>query len=110
MVDAALLGQVKRKLNITWDDAETTARVEEIIKSAIPFMKHKLGIADSDDDPFEFSAAGLENTLLLAYCLYEWNHAANEFEENYHQMIADVRAMNEVKYHLASEGENDAED
>lgn len=105
MVNLTLLGQVRRKLNITWEDDETIARIEEIIESAIPDLIHKLGIADVD---FDFSVAGAENTLLLAYCLYEWNHALNDFDLNYERMIAQVRAKHEVAYHLANstEGEN----
>lgn len=106
MDNPILLGQVRRKLNVTWDDDETTERINEIMESAIPTLKHKLGITVPD---FDFSVAGAENTLFLAYCLYEWNHALNEFEENYHQMIEDVRAQWEVKNHLAnSEGSENA--
>ena len=98
-----LLAKVKRKLNITWDDVDTTARVEEIIESAIPDLKHKLGITDGD---FDFADAGAENTLFLAYCLYEWNHALNEFDLNYERMIAQVRAEWEVKQYIAEGAEN----
>lgn len=91
----ALLGQVKRKLNITWDDADTTARLEEIIESAIPTLKHKLGISDSD---FDFSAEGTENMLFKNYCLYEWNHCVNEFDANYFNDIAQVQAQWAVRY------------
>lgn len=108
MVNQTLLGQVKRKLNVTWDDAETTARIEEIIESAIPDLIHKLGITDS---AFDFSAAGAENTLFLAYCLYEWNHAIADFDLNYERMIAQVRTQHEVANYLANdEGEDDAEE
>jgi hypothetical protein len=89
-----LLEQVKRKLNITWDDDETTARLEDIINSAIPDLKHKLGIAD--DENFDFSEAGPENTLFLAYCLYEWNHSLEEFDVNYSRMIAQIQTKREV--------------
>ena len=107
MDNPTLFGQVKRKLNITWDDDETTARIEEIMASAIPDLKHRLGITDPD---FDFSVAGAENTLYLAYCIYEWNHALSEFFVNYAEMIAQVRAQHEVKYYLAnSEGSKDAE-
>lgn len=102
MINLVLVGQVKRKLNITWEDDDTTARVNEIIESAIPVMLHKLGIADSD---FDFSTPGAENTLFLAFCLYEWNHATNEFEPNYHHMIANVREQWAVKHYLASGGD-----
>ena len=36
-----LFAQVKRKLNITWDDEDTKATVTDIIQSAITVMRHK---------------------------------------------------------------------
>lgn len=101
MVAENLIKQVKRKLNITWEDDETNARVDDIVNSAIPNLIHKLGISD---DAFDFSIAGAENTLFLAYCLYEWNHAANEFDGNYANEIAQIRAKNDVAYYLANGG------
>lgn len=89
-----LFEQVKRKLNVTWEDDDTTSRIEEIIESAIPDLKHKLGIFDSD---FDFSVAGAENTLFKNYCLYEWNHCLNEFWNNYAEDIAQIRAKWAVK-------------
>lgn len=96
MINPALYGQVRRKLNITWEDDETTARIEEIVESAIPAMVYKLGIADPD---FDFSSPGMERNLFLAYCLYEFNHALNEFDENYANDIAQVRAKHEVEFY-----------
>lgn len=107
MVDKTLLAEIKRKLNITWEDSDTNQRVEEIIESAIPSLIKKLGITDHE---FDFSEAGHEKTLLKNYCLYEWNHCVNEFDDNYSQDIAEVRRDWEVKYHLAeSESENEEE-
>lgn len=108
MTDPILKWQVKRKLNITWEDASTDARVEEIMDSAIPDLIFKLGITDED---FDFSASGMENTLFLAYCLYEWNHALDEFDLNYARTIAQVRAKHEVEQYLNdSEESEDAEE
>jgi len=104
MVNPTLLGQVRRKLNITWEDEETTARIEEIIESAVPTLIHKLGIADSG---FDFSIAGMENSLFRSYCLYEWNHCANEFDDNYANDIAQVRAKHEVDHYLAESEESE---
>lgn len=95
-----LFVQVKDKLNITWEDDATNRRIENIIKSAIPDMIHRLGIVDKD---FDFSIDGSENTLFLAYCLYEWNHVINEFEDNYSKLIAQVRAKHIVEYYKNSE-------
>lgn len=99
-----LLEQVKRKLNITWEDDDTTDRITEIIESAIPTLKHKLGIYDSD---FDFAASGMENMLFKNYCLYEWNHCVNEFDDNYANDIAVVQAYWDVKY--TEEGAADEE-
>ena len=102
-----LLEQVKRKLNITWEDDDTNKRVEDIVQSAIPDMLHMLGIADPD---FDFSEPGMENTLLKAYCLYEFNHCLNEFDANYATMIGKVRAKHEVEhFKVANEVDSDAE-
>ena len=91
-----LFAQVKRKLNITWDDDDTNAIITDIIQSAIPEMLHKLGIADEE---FDFATPGIENNLFRAYCLYEYNHCANEFDDNYANKIAQARAIHEVKYY-----------
>lgn len=97
MVTEKLTDQVRRKLNITWNDPETDARVAEIIESAIPFLIHKLGISDPE---FDFSVPGTENDLFKALCLYEWNHIPrDEFEANYHGTIANVQAQHVVKYY-----------
>ena len=102
-----LLQQVKRKLNITWNDDDTNARIEDMVKSAIPEMLYILGIADPN---FDFADAGTENTLFLAYCLYEYNHCLNEFQDNYSNMIAQTRAKHEVKHYKAKEVDrNEAE-
>lgn len=90
---SALIDQVKRKLNITWSDEETDARVSEIMASAQVTMRHKLGLSDE----FDFETKGQENLLFLAYCLYEWNHSAHEFDANYLGDILQVRQKNEVK-------------
>lgn len=102
-----LFEQVKRKLNITWEDSDTNDRITDIIESAIPTLKHKLGIVDDD---FDFGVRGAENTLFLAYCLYEWNHCVNEFDDNYYNEIAQIQAKWSVKYHKESVGDTDAEE
>lgn len=102
-----LFAQVKRKLNITWDDTDTNATVTDIIQSAIPTMLHKLGIADPN---FDFAVPGMENNLFRAYCLYDYNHCTNEFDTNYANDIAQVREKYEVNDYLANrEDSEDAE-
>jgi hypothetical protein len=92
-----LTQRVKRKLNITWDDEDTNARVDDIMDSVGPYLCHKLGLSPE----FDFSAPGTERDLFLSCCLYEWNHIPrDEWEENYKHTIADVRARLEVEHYL----------
>jgi hypothetical protein len=96
----ALLQQVRRKLNITWSDPDTDNRVSDIANQATSVMSFKLGIADN---AFDFSEAGIENVLFLAYCLYLYNHCENEFDDNYLGMILQARSKHEVKANAESE-------
>jgi len=107
MDNPTLFGQVKRKLNVTWEDDDTTNRIEEIIDSGIPTMKHRLGISEAN---FDFSIAGPENVLFKNYCLYEWNHCLNEFWDNYAEDIAQVRTQWAVKYEESNEETENAEE
>lgn len=104
MLMDGLFGQVKRKLNITWDDWETNARVADVITSATSHLRYMLGITDED---FDFSIGGIENTLFLAYCFYEWNHAVDEFNRNYLPLIMSARAKYEVVQNKESGGDAD---
>lgn len=92
MAEATLTELVKRKLDITWSDEITDARVADLIANAQPTMRHKLGLPDY----YDFTAAGQEQVLFLAYCLYEWNQAVNEFDGNYLNDILQVRQKWEV--------------
>jgi hypothetical protein len=96
MMNEQLVYLVKRKLNITWEDPATNARVEDIMADVTPYLIHKLGITDA---AFDFSAPGTERSLYLSCCLYEWNHIPrDEWEENYKHTIANVRDLYLVKY------------
>ena len=86
-MDDTLTALVKRKLDITWSDDDTDARVADIIAVAEPTMRHKLGLPAG----FDFTAPGQERALLLSWCLYEWNQAAAEFDTNYLNDILQVR-------------------
>jgi hypothetical protein len=92
-MNETLLEQVKRKLNITWEDADTNNRVLDIIAQATAVMLHKIGITD---EAFDFSKSGIENILFLAYCLYLYNHCENEFDTNYLSDILQARGIHEV--------------
>lgn len=102
----SLIDQVKRKLDVTWVDEDTDRRIADIMEAVTPVLKHKLGISAPD---FDFSKPGMENLLYCAMCLYEWNHSTNEFDTNYANEIAQCRAVHEVAYYQAKEGDSDAE-
>lgn len=87
---------VRGKLNITWSDPDTDARVLSLVANAQPIMRHKLGLSDD----YDFMTPGQEQNMLLAWCLYEWNHAAAEFDENYGNDILQVRQKWEVKRYV----------
>lgn len=103
-----LTKQVKRKLNITWEDEDTNARVDDIISSVDPYLRHKLGVSAE----FEFSTPGVERDLFLSCCLYEWNHIPrDEWEENYKYTIANLRQRYEVEDYLKrQEAQTDGEE
>lgn len=100
-VSADLLAKVKRKLNITWADSDTDARVTDIVESGLVAMRHKIGIPET----YTFEAPGQEQNLLLAWCLYEWNHSVDEFDTNY---INDILQMRQ-KYEVQAEIDTDEE-
>lgn len=93
-----LLAQVRRKLNITWEDTDTDNRVYDIMNQARAVMIHKLGITDPK---FDFSQGGTANVLFLSYCLYLFNHCENEFDDNYREDIMNERAIHEVEQYAA---------
>lgn len=100
MAAGTMLGLAKRKLNITWEDDDTDARLSEIIEDGIVELADKIGISDG----FDFSQPGQERKLLLAYCLYGWNNALDDFERNYASDILQARERWEVDRY-GSEGE-----
>jgi len=101
MNETVLTQQVKRKLNITWEDSDTDNRVSDIMGQAKSAMLRKLGIADTS---FDFSVSSEENRLYLAYCLYLYNHCENEFDANYTNDILQVREFHEVKQYMEAVG------
>lgn len=104
----ALTEQVRRKLNVTWQDAATDARIDDIIATARRVVALKLGILRAEAEDFDFSLPGIENELFLAWCLYEWNHMADDFESNYAGMIGQARSVHEARqYAAAREAEAD---
>ena len=83
-----------RKLQVTWDDEDTEARIGEIIANAEQDMRDLLGIPEPNDGvaPFDFSKAGMENMLFLNRCWYEREGCLDDFEKNYAMQIGRCRS------------------
>lgn len=84
----ALVDKVRRKLRVIYRDDEVDERIAEIMGQADLDLRSMLGITD---ESFDFSGAGAERALYLAYCFYEWNDALDDFEVNYAEKIAKCR-------------------
>lgn len=102
MADKALTEQVLRKLfpmqtpDGGLDELAVRRITNDIIPSAKVEVAHLVGI---DDDDFDFSVPGGENSLLLSWCFYEWHDALDDFEANYAAQIARCREKWEVRAH-----------
>lgn len=103
MADArSTLDAVKRKLNITWDDATTDARIDDIIDSMAPFVATRIGLP-SATAPEAFDAEDFG--LFVNACFYEWNHARDDFTSNYADDILAARIKHETQYQEAQDAQ-----
>lgn len=88
-MEEILLRILKNELYITYEDEDTDNRLARIIVNAIPTMNYKLGAN------LDYSQNGIEQNLIIAYCVYVYNGCANQFDENYFNEIMQVRMMYE---------------
>lgn len=111
----ALIKLAKMKLNITWDDEGTNARVAAILAESIPTVSNMVGLAydysakdalDENGDVFDYSAPSMEQNVLLNYIAYEWNHCVDTFWQNYWQMIAACRQRHELAEDALAESDS----
>lgn len=86
-----ILNELKARLSITWDDDTIDTNLNNIIEDAIITMNHKLG-AEVD-----YSVPGMEHSLFLKYCMYDYNNCSSEFDKTYLSEIYQCRARQEVK-------------
>ncbi len=75
---------VRRKLNITWEDDDTEARVRDVIASVSPALAARCGL-ESDH---LFVPGEQEWPLFLNACLYEFSNALDDFWTNYGPEVA----------------------
>ena len=99
-MSGTLFDLVKGKLNITWSDEDTDAEINRIIEDGQIEMRRKLGTPDD----YDFATEGQERKLFLSWCLYEWNHASNEFDSNYLNDIMQIRQKYEVMEYAKADG------
>ena len=86
-----LLELLKNELFITWEDEKTNARLERIVKNAIPTMNYKLGTE------IDYTKESQAQNLFLVYCVYAYNNCLKDFDENYRSEIYQIRMTYEVQ-------------
>ena len=79
---------VYRKLNITWDDAETSARLQDVTSTVSSALSGLLGYPA---DHVFTEADGGGWLLFLNGCLYEFSDAWDDFQQNYEREILAAR-------------------
>ena len=77
----SLLDDIKRYLDITWDDARTNQKIEELIADGKAYLDDKRGA------PGDYESPGYPRTLLKEYVRYARDAALDVFENNYQCMI-----------------------
>lgn len=90
--DASVVAAVRRKLNVTWEDEGTDARVADVIAAVSPSLALRCGM----DPTHAFSEGEPEWPLFLNACLYEWSDALDDFWRNYAEEIAAAHLRNFV--------------
>lgn len=91
-----LIELAKEACKITWKNEDTERKIKRIVEDAVPYLLHKLGIQEKDDELL--ANPGGTRMLFEKYCLYAWNDVENEFEDNYKREILTERHKYEVKY------------
>lgn len=91
-LSAERIAAVRRKLNITWDDEDTEARVDDVIASVSPTLALRCGL----ESAHEFNEGEPEWFLFLNACLYEFSDALDDFWTNYAAELGEAHLRNVV--------------
>lgn len=94
------LQTVKNYLDVTWEDAQTDAKIAGIIKRAENTLCNYAGAQIS------FFEGSEEEQLLFDLCRYIYNHAFEEFKVNFRDDLIMLRA----KYKVETMEESDEAD
>ena len=82
------MAAVRRKLNVTWEDETTDARLEDVVATVSPRVASLLGYPyDHEFVPADHAFG----SLFLNACLYEFSDALDDFEVNYAKTIYSER-------------------
>lgn len=85
-----VIAAVRRKLNITWEDADTSARLDDVVATVSPRLASLLGYPSNH----EFTSADKGAWgLFLNGCLYEFSDAWDDFTTNYADEILSARLL-----------------
>lgn len=79
---------VYRKLNVTWTDEGTEARLQDVVEAVSPRLASLLGYPP---DHMFAKEDGVAWGLFLNGCLYEFSDAWDDFTQNYAQEIHSTR-------------------
>lgn len=83
--ESTLLDLCRLELQITWQDADTDARLINHIKNGVTFIKDRCAVHDDD-----FEAGGKANALFLAYVRRGMSGDLSTFEKDY---LSDIVAL-----------------
>lgn len=86
---ATATDMVRRKLNVTWEDEGTDARIADVIGTVTPRLNARLGLAASH----EFAPGDPDMGLFLDACLYEFSDALDEFLSSFADELACSRLI-----------------
>lgn len=85
-----VMAAVRRKLNVTWTDADTDARLQDVVDAVSPRLARLVGYpADHEFASTDGDTWG----LFLNGCLYEFSDAWDDFTTNYADEILSTRML-----------------
>ena len=87
---AEVMAAVRRKCNVTWTDADTDARLQDVVEAVSPRLASLLGYPS---DYVFLPTNRAFGSLFLNACLYEFSDAWDDFEKNYADVIHSERLL-----------------
>lgn len=86
-----LLSEVKKYLNITWDDATTDSLITGYIRRGIARLNRIAGAE------LDYTSENLPRQLLFDYVRYANSQALEVFEQNFESQLLDLHLKERVK-------------